>query len=1158
MARLGITIGTSIVFAAAGYTLGGPQGAYYGAQLGFTAGTILSAAVLPAGGFEGPRLGDLRVGDASPGVPIPIAYGTAQIAGNLIWTSGIEERRTEESAKGGGPTAVTYNYYASFAVGLCEGPLQSVRKIWFDTKLVYDVSSSNLGIVQKRIGDLDPRDILDEDELADKQEQIEAELDNVHSALSIYLGTETQRPDPLMEAVEGVGNVPGHRGLAYLVFEDLPLLPYVNRIPQVRAEVVTSVTLAYPKRTVTPASGFQRDKFLLDVDRQHVWARNGARMLQINALDNTIIQNRVINPIGGANGEITTGITQGVGMATAVDGTGVFVPVAGPNSLQARMIRLDPVSLAATHIFKRLVYTDVCTITIANIGAVVTAKTSQTYVYVGTYITNALYCFHKPLAPGCDGQPTLDEYILVNEYILAGPYQGMRPRMIAIDRDEAAWAICHGITAFSNKTFLVFMERNGHVEVFELTTDVKAAGFIAYDALTHSLIILGYANTTNYTRRIIQWDIASHSTIRFTDGITFGTYMEASFHHGIQARHIWTANDFRFFAFNVDTFTQDRAETVLGFGGFDGFWHYATLYDPKVHALWAMEENVVFAKYFLDREDPVPIPLSEIVEDISSRAGLTPATDLVTTALTEEVYGYILTRRAAARASLEPLLAAYLVDAVQSDWRITYAQRSNLEPVAALTVTNLGAHVPGETLSDAVTMDRLPDLVLPVRLDLTYPDPAREYQDNTQFARRHQTPQLARGSLSISTPVVMTATTAKHLVERSLWEAWVQRQLYQVRLPYRWSTLDPGDVITATDPESGRVHVIRITSIQHGANGVLDIRGAAYDRTIYELSDAAGNSEEFAEQILRPTTLTKLFLLDINMLRDADDDSGLYLAAAPDGIGVWPGAVVFQGADPEAWTDYATVTNAVTWGSATTKLADGSPYVFDREHTVDIRFLEGSPTSSTETAVLNGANALLLGDEILQFVTATLVSGDIYRLSIFLRGRRGTEWATGTHQLGDRAILLTLRTVQRGVMGVSDLDRSLFYRPVTFAQDLLRASMQAFTNTGNGLRPYAPDHVRGTRDGSENLTITWIRRTRIGGEWQDVRDVPLGEGLEAYEVDILDDEAVVRTIATTTQTAAYTAAEQTADGLTPGDPVALIVYQLNVTVGRGYGRSATV
>ena len=54
----------------------------------------------------------------------------------------------------------------------------------------------------------------------------------------------------------------------------------------------------------------------------------------------------------------------------------------------------------------------------------------------------------------------------------------------------------------------------------------------------------------------------------------------------------------------------------------------------------------------------------------------------------------------------------------------------------------------------------------------------------------------------------------------------------------------------------------------------------------------------------------------------------------------------------------------------------------------------------------NGANAALLGEEIIQFQTAILVGAGLYTLSNLLRGRRATEGATSSHAVGENFVLL--------------------------------------------------------------------------------------------------------------------------------------------------------
>jgi hypothetical protein len=107
------------------------------------------------------------------------------------------------------------------------------------------------------------------------------------------------------------------------------------------------------------------------------------------------------------------------------------------------------------------------------------------------------------------------------------------------------------------------------------------------------------------------------------------------------------------------------------------------------------------------------------------------------------------------------------------------------------------------------------------------------------------------------------------------------------------------------------------------------------------------------------------------------------------------------------------------------------------------------------------------------------------------------------------------------------------------------------SNTAKGLKPLSPVHLKGSRNGVGDLTITWKRRTRIGGGWRDNAEVPLGETSEFYEVEILNGVAVVRTVAASSPAITYTAAQQTADFGSVQTAIAVRVYQLSATVGRG-------
>ena len=196
--------------AAIGNFLGGPIGSAIGSALGSAAGSVIDASLLgalTAKSSQGPRLSTLSGIASTEGAPVPRVYGRTRIGGQMIWATRFEEIAQKSRAKGaigkggGGASTTNYSYYANFAVGLCEGPIASVRRVWADGK----------------------------------------ELDLTLLNMRVYLGDEAQMPDPLIVAKEGAGNAPAYRGLAYVVFERLLLTKFGNRAPQLTFEVVRPV-----------------------------------------------------------------------------------------------------------------------------------------------------------------------------------------------------------------------------------------------------------------------------------------------------------------------------------------------------------------------------------------------------------------------------------------------------------------------------------------------------------------------------------------------------------------------------------------------------------------------------------------------------------------------------------------------------------------------------------------------------------------------------------------------------------------------------------------------------------------------------------------------------------------------------------------------------
>jgi len=212
----------TILLQAAGAALGGvfgPVGAILGRAAGGLAGSYVDRALINGGRtISGARLGTARIPGADEGTAISRVYGTARIGGTLIWATRFEEevRRERSGGKASGPKIETFRYYANIAIGLCEGEIARVRRVWADGR----------------------------------------ELDLTGIEMRVYRGSEEQLPDPLLEAKQGIGNAPAYRGLAYVVFERLPLDPFGNRIPLLQFEVLRPVgALERQIRAVTVIPG---------------------------------------------------------------------------------------------------------------------------------------------------------------------------------------------------------------------------------------------------------------------------------------------------------------------------------------------------------------------------------------------------------------------------------------------------------------------------------------------------------------------------------------------------------------------------------------------------------------------------------------------------------------------------------------------------------------------------------------------------------------------------------------------------------------------------------------------------------------------------------------------------------------------------------------
>ncbi len=158
-------------------------------------------------------------------------------------------------------------------------------------------------------------------------------------------------------------------------------------------------------------------------------------------------------------------------------------------------------------------------------------------------------------------------------------------------------------------------------------------------------------------------------------------------------------------------------------------------------------------------------------------------------------------------------------------------------------------------------------------------------------------------------------------------------------------------------------------------------------------------------------------------------------------------------------------------------------------------------------------------------------------------------------------VLLDTNDVETILSESSQIGLPYLYRGVTLNRDIDSDTNRTFTYRGINLKPLSPVYVTGVGSLVTNdWTLSWIRRTRIGGEWRDGVDADLGESLEKYEVDIFSNSSyttVKRTLTVYSQTATYTSAQQVTDFGANQTNLYFKVYQISSIVGRGVGASAS-
>jgi hypothetical protein len=1168
-----------------------------GASGGFLIGSIIGGLLFPPEGpddifQEGPRLGDLTVSSSAYGAPINIGYGTMRVAGNMIWSTGLEEVRTstttesDSGGKGGAPdgpstTNTTYSYFSSFAIAFAEGVADRYVKIYADSKLIYDASATGYDTVRAGFN------------------------------FRFYKGTETQLQDPLILADKGA-DAPAYRGLTYIVFDRIPLASFGNRIPNITAVITFEGVDEFPEDlsvelTGSPpiATNINPVGIAIDYDRGVMYGST------FTADENTggisVYDLRTFQEIRQQTAFSVTGTAENIGTSLTVLPSGNLYTIAGVSANSEPVILINPDTLQEINRFGvtsgNLNMDEIDWENINSNGmnswiSLYGLEGRENYIFAASIFSSVgiikedgmNYVWDSDIEGDifssrnhclCDGNVGIGKgegwWAHGANYGTGGSTDDLNISNIIVEQQAGfdiigGPGLTHGVTKADFTISIADLKAKGYPSSH---TTINGVAGIVRDPVDNTIIwsIVGPSST----RYCFKWDqvlgvlwltdITGFTTASATQPglfnksrmgggtIGFGTGSEGIMLDTASGEIIFQSNN-----------PPEWNETMANSGAWDS-WN-GSLTGPT--ALTQEAQRMWF-----DRHSGVGTTVEQIVKDITNRVGLTNA-DRDTSDLTPMLIpGYVLTRRLTARAAIEPLARFFLFEGTEIDDQLAFIAKGQAS-VASITESDLGmvSAEKGEFWQEK----RQQEVELPETFSIVYSDPTNDYQQNIHAAKRIVLPaptMRSKNKSGFTIAAALLTNDVKQTAEKLLYSSWVERSSYTFHLPWKYLDLVPTDVITVT-MDSGNVFRTRLVKEDVGLDLVMRMSGIS--ETLAQFSSTVvGDSGTIPQQQLPSSSATKGFILDIPLLRDQDDIqrvlTGLYAFAGGFGQPGWEAAFIFKSIDGTTYAEQTRVTGEMAYGSTKNALPDTTtPHQTDEINTLNVFMTAGDDqlVSITQLQMLNGGNPALLFNasnnnfEIIQFRDVTANDDGSFTLGGLIRGQRGTEVNTGLRESGETFLLLQPSAGERFPLALTEISNVRFYKAVGRGQLFEDVDPTTLATVGRDLKPYMPAHMQADEDASANIDFSWVRQSRIGAELIDsFGDIPVAEDSVEYELEIFltpGASTPIRTVTgLSTESYEYTSANQISDGFgsVPSD-ITVKIYQISGQVGRGFSIKQTI
>lgn len=1052
---------SSIILASIFGQFFGPIGRMIGSDLGAQLNDVIFDLNAEKKVTHGTKLKNLQIQTSSYGRAIPIIYGTARVAGNIIWANPIREESITTTSKR--VKSTNYNYYATLAIAVCQGKVKKLNRIWANTK-----SSS---------------------------------FDEID--YTFYSGTEDQGPDPYISSIEGKENVPAYRSISYIVIRDFPLADYNNSIPTFTFEIESiieskgfSIAENIKNISMIPGSG----EFIYDTKIQRKIAQEKISSDQYVTYGPA---KRINHNNYSKKSDAILSLDQLQKDLPNIKWVSVVVNWFA-NDLKIETCKIYP---AVEFQYDSAVIPNdwqVGNITRSN-ARLISKDENDNPIYGGTISDSALI-----------------RYI---EELHSRGYKVMLYPMLLLDTKNKEWrgklkGTPSNIKDFFSNQYNIFIEHyssiakktktNGFIigsEFVELTKLKDEQG--NYPAILE-LIKLAKQVKLHLGKEVAITYAADWSEYHSCNGwyqmdeLWASEYIDVV---GIDAYFPLTDGHEPPFCYSVENIIDGWSSGE----GYDYFYDYSkkepkkikysdnkyalkniekwwseihinpdgsqTKWQPKMKKIWFTEygfssvnacanepntfidnssseskyprysnqevnflsqriaiegtlkkwqDSEMVEKMFLWAWDARPFPyfpdlhktwidcpnwqtghwiqgkislvnISDIISDLLQKIGLKDD-EFDVNDIKGLLSGYVINAQQSVRSMIKMLQICYFFDVFERNSKLKFVQRGK-EAIAQISACDIVF----DNNSKQIQCVNVSQLDLSNKINVLYFNRNISYSVDLKYA---EFPKQGVTTI-VEIPIIMEEGQAQNVAETLLYSLWQERNIFNFKLPIKYAWLSPSDVVTILNDD--KKHTIRIIKIKF-ENMSMQISGVSYDSSIYRLSFSPTRSLMPKEYI--PCHISKTKLEFIHLPYISNNNINISLSGEEAG---WKGSVIFISHDEKIYNPIANINKTSTCGYLVEIAAEEFIIVLYSGELLNIN------------PILSSA---LIGQEVIGFQNVETIGKNRYKLSAIIRGQKDTKQYD--HTFGEKFVLLDDSIVSFKVMP----GKKFFLKAVTYSSSL--------------------------------------------------------------------------------------------------------------------------